>query len=271
MDIEQEVEELDVDQVEDEPETVEDPFAEEAERFGWKPAEDWKGDGHMSAENFMLRGPGTSRKAIAETDNLRRELASVQNSQARNTAAIKAAADERYNQRVAQFENAKRKAVAEGDTEAYDKIHDAQLKEAPKEPEGPTQADQDAITAWAGENAWYKTDPVMQGVANTLWQQAETSGIHDVVGILAYVSDNMKTEMPHKFEKPKPQRRVAAVDDGGMGAGGGRSKTKGWRDVPASDKRMAEEQISEGLFDALAESMKVTPQEAFAKIYHEDV
>ncbi len=160
--------------------------------------------------------------------------------------------------------------MAEGDTEAYDKIHEAQIKERPKPDDGPTQADQDAISSWAAENPWYKSDTRMQSMANTIWQEAETKGIHDVPSILAYVSENIKAEYPAKFEKPKPQRRVAAVDDGGIGTGASRTKAKGWRDVPAGDKRMAQEQIDEGLFDPIAAKMKITPQEAYASVYFED-
>ena len=53
---------------------VPDRYEDEAKGFGWKPPEDFSGEGHMSAESFMLKGPGTSRKLSAEVQEQKKAI-----------------------------------------------------------------------------------------------------------------------------------------------------------------------------------------------------
>lgn len=265
--LEEIVDELD-DQVEDDQQEEEleaDPYEEEALEFGWKaPSDDWKGDKPpMTAEQWMERGPGTSRKALAQVANLTKELETVKRSSERSLRATKAAADARIEGEIKRIKAEKVKAVEEGDTDKYKTLEaeETQVQQS-------SSAEDDILKDWVAETSWFNKDQVMTGAATALFGEAERSGITDTQAKLDYVDNKLREEMPHKFEAPKekPKRKAAAVEAGGRSVRRSNG-VKGWNDIPSSDRTQAQEQIDDGDFDHLAEKNKVSAKEAYAEMY----
>lgn len=249
-----------------------DPYEAEAMKYGWKPADDWAGDGHMSAEKFMTRGPGTSRKLEAQVSDLTKRLDEVTQSSderiRRTEQAVKAAADARVKAAEDSIRAQMREAVESGDTARFDEL-EKQRDEIRQEqqPSGPSEADQNAVKAWVADNPKYQSDPIFQGAAQGAWKQAEAAGITSVPDILKFVDGKLGEMYGSKTPEPTPtpKRAAPAVEAGGVAPR--RQRGKGWSDIPAEDRKLAEEFISDGTFDELAKSQKTTPQEAYAASY----
>ena len=255
-------------EVEAEPnETEVDPYEAEAQQYGWKPAGDWAGEGHMSAEKFMTRGPGTSRKLEATVTNLSKELEEQKGRTARNERAITAAADARVSAAEDRIRAEMREAVEGGDTAKFDALEKErdEIRSAPVS-NGPSQGDQDAVKSWVADNPRYKSDTEFEAVAQAAWRKAEADGITSVPDILKRVNERMAVLYPAENPTPTPQpRKAAAVDPGG--APPRRQRGKGWGDIPAEDRALANDFIADGTFDDLAKKGKITPQEAYAASY----
>jgi hypothetical protein len=244
-----------------------DPYEDEAQQYGWKPAGDWAGDGHMSAEKFMTRGPGTSRKLEATVTNLTKEIEDWKGRTTRNEKAITAAADARVAAAEDRIRAEMREAVEGGDTAKFDALEKErdEIRSAPAS-SGPPQADQDAVKSWVVDNPKFNKDPEFKAVAMAAWQSAESAGVTSVPEILKRIDSRMAALYPPESATPKPQvRKAAAVDPGGTAPQ--RKRGKGWSDIPAADRSMAEDFISDGTFDDLAKANKTTPQEAYAESY----
>lgn len=261
----------------DEPEKAEETphdYETEAATFGWKSADDFGGDNgnHMSAEAFMLKGPGTSRKAEAR-------IAELEKGQATFEAEMKAGYDARMERmeraqeanaqanieaRAQEISSAKRQAAESGDMEAYDALE----KDTPKPAKAPAsdipEADRRIIEGWLVDNDWFKTDPIANDDA-IKYYNAFTAGGASTQDALDKVTERMKLKSPYLFPVAVPKKEVAAVDGGGLGRRS--SGKKAWSDVPADDKRAVENQIKNGDWDSLAAELKVSPKEAFATKY----
>ena len=268
MNMDNELEEIVDDTAEDiveEEQQEDDPYEEEAVKFGWKPpSDDWKGDKPpMSAEQWMERGPGTSRKALAQVADLTKELDSVKKSSERALRATKAAADARIDGEVRRIKAEKVKAVEAGDTEKYNTLEQEETAVQQN-----NTAEGDILRDWVADTDWFNKDQVMTGAATALFGEAERNGITSTQAKLDYVDKQLREQLPHKFEPApeKPKRKAAPVESGGRSVRRS-SGVKGWNDIPASDRTQAQEQIDEGDFDHLAEQKKVSAKDAYAEMY----
>ena len=249
-----------------------DKYAEEAKTYGWLPAEDFSGDGnHMTAEAFMTRGPGTSRKSQAENAELKKELGSVRGDmEARFTRmeqANKVRMEAEIEDRAQQIASAKLTAVEDGDVEKYKELTQEELtKKAKPVVDGVSEAEHGAMESWVAVNPWFTEDRAASQSAVADYETFKSRGLSPT-DALEKVTDRAKVRSPWLFEaeaKPKPAA-VAAVDAGGVPRQ--TSAKKGWGDIPADDRRMVARQISDGDWDVLAKKNKVTPQAAYAAEY----
>ena len=242
-----------------------DPYADEAQQFGWKPAENWHGEGHMSAEKYMTRGPGTSRKLEAKIAALEKGAGDYDKRLARMQGAQKAALDAQHKADMKRVKDGQRTAAETGDVAEFDKLakEEEALTAEPAEENSEEAANAQLIGDWMAKNPAYDNrspqhDPSYQKDIDALWNKAWSYGIRDTAILIAYVDDN--------YAAPK-QRQAPGMDGGGStgpirGAG-----AKGWGAIPADDRKAAMPDIDSGLFDDLAKAGKMTAKEAFAIEY----
>lgn len=260
--------------VEDVVEPTPDPYADEAQKYGWKPAEEWVGEGHMSAEAFMTRGPGTSRKLEAKLKDAEAKLTTIEQSfderMKRQENAMKAAADARVKAVEQRFKQEILTAAEAGDTERVKAVM-AQQEEFAKgsqeqnvtEPQtdanGPSEADIQLVKEWQARQDWWESDPVKTGTANGLWNQAISRGMRNVSDILAHIDAGMAEPVANG-------RTAAAVDSGGLAVR--KPNGKSYADIPADDRRLAEDNfLSEQYYIDAAKAEKMTPQQMYARDY----
>lgn len=272
MDIQEVAEQLPDDQVavEEVQEAQGDPYADEAVKYGWKPAEDWVGDsGHMSAEKYMTRGPGLNRKQQEQIEALQSQLsevsASVESRIGNTERALKAAADARVEAERNRITQEMRYAAEQGDMAKYDELDQKRDKvaAAPASNE-PSAEDRQAVEMWIANNPNYKTDFAFQGLVNGLWQKAEKDGLTDPRAILQSI-DNQLPNYGHGSKPEAPKPKPVAVETGGTAPV--KRRGRGWQDIPSEDRKMAMTFIERGDFDSLAEKGKTSPQEAYAASY----
>ena len=261
----------------DEPEV--DEYEDEAKKYGWKPADEFSGEGsHMSAEAFMLRGPGTSRKSQAENAELKKQLKDVEASHSgrieRMEKAMKAGEDARIEARATALAQRKRAAAEDGDLELYDRIeaHEKQAKPSKEPVPQIPESERVAIESWLAkpENSWFNADEEATKYATQAYAQLQERGSSPEDAL-----EQTTKWVAGKFQylglqptQAKP-RQPAAVDSGGQRSGpsGGRKSGPGWGQIPSGDRAIAEKQIKAGEWNDLAEQMKISPQAAFAKAY----
>lgn len=258
-----------------------DPYEDEAKQYGWKPAEEFGGDGnHMSAEAFMTRGPGTSRKALKDVADLKEQQARAERDYTarleRMERAQKANENARIEARAAVLAKAQREAVENGDLETYDKLDEQRAKinkpaSAAPVPEMP-EAERVAIESWVKQNQWFNADADATNFATQAYNTL-TGGGAAPEDALKQVTQWTGGKFPYLgivADTPAPKPAAAAVDPGSSRGGAPASKaSKGWSSIPAGDRAVAEKQIKNGEWDDLAAKMKVSAKEAFASVYLE--
>lgn len=263
------------DVAEDVVEPTPDPYADEAQKYGWKPAEEWVGEGHMSAEAFMTRGPGTSRKLEAKLKDAEAKLTTIEQSfderMKRQENAMQAAADARVKAVEARFKQEILTAAEAGDTERVKHVmaqqeafakgsQEQNVTEPQTDANGPSDADREKVAKWMDSQDWWMVDHIKTGTANGLWNQAISRGMQDIDEILAHIEEGLSEPSP-------PARTAAAVDGGGVG-GVRKPNGKSYADIPADDRRLAEDNfLSEQYYIDAAAAEKMTPQQMYARDY----
>ncbi len=266
-------EQIDIIEGESTPQQVD--YEGEAVKYGWKPADEWEGDGHIDAEKFMTRGPGLSRKQSDQIQALQKQVTdltgaaertekSVTERVARTEKALKAAHDANLEIELKRVRDKQTAAVEIGDTEAFNeaKAEEDSLRKQPEpEPQNTVpESEKQEVDAWVKANPWFQTDPAMHVQATSVYNAALAMGKTNSEA-LAAAEQAVKDQYPSKFERPKPP----AVDGGGLGAVEGGKK--GWSDISREDRAQAQQFIDDGTFDALAKAQNITPREAYAKKY----
>ena len=217
----------------------------------------------MSAEQWMERGPGTSRKAIAQVADLTKELDAVKKSSERALRATKAAADARIDGEIRRIKAEKVKAVEAGDTETYNNLEQEETAVQQN-----NSAEDDVLRDWVADHDWFNSNAGMTGAATAYYGEAERNCIAGTQAKLDYVMEKVTADFPAHFnpEPEKPKRKAAPVESGGRSVRRSNG-VKSWNDIPVAARTQAQEQIDEGDFDHPAEQKKVSAKEAYAEMY----
>jgi len=253
-----------------------DPYAEEAKKYGWVEPEDFDpaNGAHMSAEKFMTRGPGTSRKLNDTVSDLTKQLADekagTKARMDRFERAQKANEENRIQARAAAIAEAQRTAAESGDMEEYDRLAGQKDIKPGKAPASVVSAEEEAaVEEWVNrpENDWfsYSEEGNKTGIRIYNMQRERDVPYADA---LNKVTDWMRREHPSWFPDETPPatpRTAAAVDSGGLASRG--AAKKGWANIPAEDRAMVKAEMDRGEWNAKAKEMKTSPQEAFASLY----
>jgi hypothetical protein len=220
-------------------------FEAEAKAEGWVPLDAWKGDPakHVDAETFVKRGEeilpivNAKNRKLAETvEELRKTVddLKVGNSQFREFHEQSIARERQAKEAaIAQLEAVRKKAITDGDGEAFDRADKqlTQLRTQPAKQPGLT----DGQKAWLAENPWYQSDRVLTALADGMADGLATER-PELVGkpeFLNELTKRVKAEMPHKFENPNRQR--ATVEDTQQ-RGGANGKARTYENLPADAK-----------------------------------
>lgn len=251
---------------------VSDKYEDEAKSFGWKPEDEFTGEGHMNAEKFMTRGPGTSRKLSATVDNqdksivkLEQAIVDQKNSFIRMEAAQKSNMEDRIEARAEEMAKVTREAAESGDMEKYDELVKKTKVEKPKVDETPPDI-KAAMDSWLPDNMWFNTDRVANRNVIDWFDECYRGGM-SAKDAIDEATSRVKSAHPYLFPKEVKKRQTASVESGGIIAR--TTSEKGWSDVPADHKKSVEEEIASGLWDAGAKKLNITAKEAFAKKYWE--
>ena len=295
----------------EEPKTIAPETVQKARDMGWVPKDEWRGNPDIwrEADEFARRGEEVlpivqssnrrMKEEIArnktEMADLREQMGSLKGEFEETLATrtkrlegmTKAALASQREQLFKTFEVEKRKAVAEGNTDEYDRLsgeqHDAMSKfkpeadfaeEAPapkvKEPKQESQKVPPEVGTWMETNQWFTRDAAMTAWATARHQ--EIMDAHPAMSLadnLAKVTDEAKVTFPAKFGI-EPTTNGAAKPHAPSVEGGGRqaqaaAKDKGWNDLPPEAKQAAKNNFEDGLFGA--DKSKEKAQREYAEIY----
>jgi hypothetical protein len=194
--------------------TEEVDYEAQAREDGWMPSEDWKGDPKrwVDAKTFVERGQqflpivqAKYRKTLETVESLRKEVDELKvGSKEYREFAEKAIARERSEKeaKITELETLRKKAISEGDGEAFDRA-DKKLTELRQEPPAKPSLGPET-QAWLNENTWYSEDRTLRGIADGLSDvvAAENPGLKGRA-FLDKLREKVQMEVPHKFQNSK--------------------------------------------------------------------
>jgi hypothetical protein len=202
-----------------------DPETEElARKYGWKPkSESTLPDAsYMDADRFVAASKTQVRilrDKLGETDK-RAEAAEHMARTAADT--VRRQERERFEARLVEVQSLKREAVANADTERFDKLDEIEARvraQAAAAPEMPA----DIAAFFADEaHAWTK-NPVLKSAMAAAIDADPTIKQLSPIEQLRWADREVRDAFPHKFPKPVEQPRddttgrFSRVDGGGLG------------------------------------------------------
>lgn len=222
-------------------EVIEPNFEELAKADGWMPKEEFRGppERWVDAKTFVERGAqilpivqAKNRKLVETVDSLQRKVSDLETGSSlfreyhEKTLARERQEHERL---VAELEQARAKAITDGDGTAYIKA-DQRLQEVRKDAPVERRPQLSAETqAWLTENDWYQTDPVLKAMADGLSDHLKRENpALSGRAFLDKLTERVKTEMPHKFQNARRSETVTEEN----GRKGPQKKGKTFEDLP---------------------------------------
>ena len=199
-----------------------DPFVERAKEMGWRPIEEWDGEEEdfIDAKEFVRRQP-----LFEKIEHVTKELKNVKSAFEALKQHHTKVKEVEFKRALDQLKAAKRRALAEGETEQAllleDKIDeineqktefDNEIKSQPSVQEQPNPA----FIQWTRENTWYQKDRAMTAFADKLGVELHQQGLSPDE-VLRRVTQEVKSEFKHKFTNPK-REGASAVESGGRKA-----------------------------------------------------
>jgi len=228
---------------------------------GWKPLEDWVGNGgseqdHRSAKEFLDRGELLDR--IKDQSRELKSLGAIVGQLSEQNKQVYKAG---YVRGLQDLNRAKAAAIKEGDGEAVVKIDQAidqaqsaisRIDATPAAQQGPV-GETEAFVDFKSRNAWFETDTKMKRWAyGTGMEYANQNPQASEAQVYAHVEKEIRKEFPEKFEQ---QRKGPPSPDGsshrGTGKGSGdaasRSFEKVLANMPEDQARVARDMVRRGV------------------------
>ncbi len=211
-----------------------DPYAPLAQKMGWVPKDDFKGDpeGWKPAEQFILDGREIQAKSAREL----REVNAKIDHMARTNAAI---LEEQLNREREKLFTQHQAAVEDGDPQKAWEISQRINKVEQRVPQGPPPESAD----WVQRNQWFMSDPVAQARAQEVAQLYANQG-KGVGEQLAAAEQVIRREYPHHFPQARQAREVSAP--GGRSAAPS-NREKGAADMPRENQSIAKDMVERGV------------------------
>lgn len=235
-----------------------------ARRMGWHPKDEYEASGRdaskwVDAETFIKRGEeslpvlkerlrkldgiiANQDKKLDEGNKLLRDL--VKSQTEREKKAVEKA--------ITALKAERREAARVGDDERVEAIsneiseQEEVLRAAPEPPKEEKQRVETEpppeIDAWVKANPWFEKDAIARNAAIAAYGAYASDTSLTEVQRLAKVRSEIAKRFPEHFSNPNRQR-PAAVEAGGRQP---RTNGKGWDDIPAADRALAERLIRQG-------------------------
>jgi len=237
-----------------------DEERDRASRMGWSDKEHFRGDPErwVTAKQFLEKGETMLpvlkerlRKQDQDLMGMRQELHKVVQTQGEFERQTRERIEAEFNER-------KRKAVEEADTDAYDKAHqdeakwrqEAQTQPAAQPGAAPTgQADVDPIyQSWEDANPWVKTDTELAEFANDIGAVIATRQPHlrGTATLLDQVAQRVKKAYPDKFTNPNRGGKPDLEGGAGPTSGGNTGRKQGYGDLPSAAKAKCDQYVAQG-------------------------
>ena len=185
---------------------------EKAMKMGWVPKDEFKGDPNnwRPAEEFVERGENMIpiiRKNLSKAEQRAKAAEDKANAALEHMKLLRNKLHERE---VANIEKAKREAVANGDTDTYDRLS-SETPDLPEFKEEEIPKGQKIMEEWLPDNPWYGQDYEKTAEADKYGEfLARTRP--DLVGTRDYLEEVAK-HISEKFSNQN-RKRPAAVDSG---------------------------------------------------------
>lgn len=216
------------------PATVEDY----ARARGWKPKEEWDGQGeHRSAREFLDFGLDRAKDVSRDLKELRRTTETMAETQARIMREREEEVRREERERLlAQHE----RAVEEGDTETARNI-------VSKISQAPQQVTPDATNKFIGENPWFNADPIARQVAIAAAGTVANADGSNVEEQLRHAKEVVLKRFPEYA--PEAAREPAKVIDVATPSTTARAPKRGktFADLPREAQEAARAMVAQGM------------------------
>lgn len=247
--------------------------AEEAKLFGWKAPDEWQGEkpeGYIdNPEEYLGR---VQRSRIFKTMQEKLEQAeTTSQEQARKLEALNQRALERqresYEVEISRISQGQRRAVEEGDTDAYDALERQRQNLKPVEAPA-AQANQgpppEIASYMSSNDGEWLNDPVLRSAGADIIERTPGAKMLAPLEQAEFAQKQLQQIYPDRFPKSaKPQQPVRnTVDPGGL-APAAMSKRSAYDALPSDAKTAFKRYVGEGLFADTKEG-----REEFANEYN---
>lgn len=188
--------------------------AEEAARAkGWKPKEEFAGDGDwVDAEEFLRRKPFFDKMSQQrqEIKRLQRTVESMANHYHKSVAVA-------VDKAIKGLKAERREAIELGDVDRVDAL-DAEIAHHQQQAVAqPANTVAPEIIDWVAENPWFNADQDMRAFAVAFNENYLKANPQDIGASLTKTLDAVKRAFPDKFEQTqrKPSAPASPVESGG--------------------------------------------------------
>jgi len=218
-------------------EQEDDPYAPLAQRMGWVPKSEYRGDPEKwkPAEQFIIDGHEIQRNVSKEL----RELKSTVDVMSRTTGTI---VEQRLAEQRRELEQAHAQAVEDGDAQAARAISreiDALSLAAAPKPSG-------TVEEWRQKNPWFQKDPLATDLAFEVCERLARQGFSHAEQLEAAERRVLK-EYPELFPAERQQQRPPAVGQPRSRQAIPSNRAKGFHDMPKPAQDVAVDMENRGL------------------------
>lgn len=188
-----------------------DPVEARAREMGWRPKEEFEGEAtdFIDAAEFVRRQP-----LFEKIEHLSKELKRIKQGHELLVEHTKKLKDAEFKRAVQQLKDARKQAIAEGETEralAYEeKLEEveqmrSEYNEQAAQLDQPAETEHPAFASWRSKNSWYGADEARTAYADALGRKLARQGMSPET-VLEEVTKAVRKEFAHKYTNPNRER-----------------------------------------------------------------
>jgi hypothetical protein len=218
----------------------------EAMKKGWKPKDQFEGEGWRSAREFLERG-----ELLDTIHSLKREVNDYKKSMENVETLIKRREESARKQAMEELTKARREAIQSGDVETVERL-DEDIYKARKEIETPVSTLPSDVAEWIeNQKSWFNPDTAenkrMMKFATAIEEDIRSANPNiSNREALQEVEAEIKKRFPHRFESAA--RKKPDVEMGTTAAGQRKKPKYNPADVTDGLKKIARDFVRKGVF-----------------------